>query len=139
MLSLHPNSERKPRRRPVNCRHVLQGKAAEKAAMAVHNKNSLQALPIRAYLDQTVVPILLQGLSALVKERCVSTCSLQCSYKAMSKRAFGAYFECSLVRRRFSSRTGSAFTSVLLPLATGPGRFGVCGYQRADIQLQTVT
>ena len=26
-------------------------------------------LPIRAYLDQTVVPILLQGLSALVKER----------------------------------------------------------------------
>ena len=38
----------------------------------------------------------------------------------MSKRAFGAYFECSLVRRRFS-RTWSAFTSVLLPLATGPG------------------
>merc|ERR1711998_526278 len=33
------------------------------------NKMSLQALPIRAYLDQTVVPILLQGLSALVKER----------------------------------------------------------------------
>ena len=28
-----------------------------------------QALPIRAYLDQTVVPLLLQGLSALVKER----------------------------------------------------------------------
>jgi|Transcript_8760 protein dpy-30 len=26
-------------------------------------------LPIRAYLDQTVVPILLDGLSALVKER----------------------------------------------------------------------
>ena len=29
----------------------------------------LQALPIRAYLDQTVVPILLEGMSALVKER----------------------------------------------------------------------
>ena len=46
-----------------------EGKAAEKAAMAVQNKIHVQALPIRAYLDQSVVPILLQGLSALVKER----------------------------------------------------------------------
>jgi len=30
---------------------------------------NLQALPIRAYLDQTVVPLLLQSLSELVKER----------------------------------------------------------------------
>ncbi len=30
---------------------------------------NLQALPIRQYLDQTVVPLLLQALSALVKER----------------------------------------------------------------------
>ncbi|KAJ2949980.1 hypothetical protein O0L34_g11308 [Tuta absoluta] len=29
----------------------------------------LSALPTRQYLDQTVVPILLQGLSALAKER----------------------------------------------------------------------
>ena len=42
---------------------------AEAAAMAVQNRLQEQALPIRAYLDQTVVPILLQGLSALVKER----------------------------------------------------------------------
>ena len=42
---------------------------AEQAAVAVQNKLQQQALPIRAYLDQTVVPILLQGLSALVKER----------------------------------------------------------------------
>ena len=45
------------------------GEKAEKAAVAVQNKLQQQALPIRAYLDQTVVPILLQGLSALVKER----------------------------------------------------------------------
>uniref|UniRef100_A0A3Q3IZS2 Dpy-30 histone methyltransferase complex regulatory subunit n=1 Tax=Monopterus albus TaxID=43700 RepID=A0A3Q3IZS2_MONAL len=32
-------------------------------------KVDLQALPTRAYLDQTVVPILLQGLSVLAKER----------------------------------------------------------------------
>ena len=46
-----------------------QGKSAEKAAMAVQNKMNLQTAPIRTYLDSTVVPVLLQGLSALVKER----------------------------------------------------------------------
>lgn len=35
-------------------------------------KVDLQALPTRAYLDQTVVPILLQGLSVLAKERSVT-------------------------------------------------------------------
>ena len=30
---------------------------------------SMQSLPIRAYLDQTVVPVLLQGLSEMAKER----------------------------------------------------------------------
>jgi protein dpy-30 len=48
-----------------------EGRAAEKASMAVASKINLQALPIRAFLDQTVVPLLLQGLSALVKERSV--------------------------------------------------------------------
>jgi len=32
----------------------------------------LHQLPIRAYLDQTVVPILLMGMSQLVKDRCVA-------------------------------------------------------------------
>ncbi|CAM9504043.1 unnamed protein product [Heterosigma akashiwo] len=41
----------------------------DKAADSMQNKLNLQALPIRAYLDQTVVPILLDGMSALVKER----------------------------------------------------------------------
>ena len=40
--------------------------------MAVQNKMNVQSLPIRAYLDQTVVPILLQGMSQLVKERCAT-------------------------------------------------------------------
>merc|ERR1711957_604043 len=35
----------------------------------VQNKMNLQGLPIRAYLDQTVVPLLLDGMSELVKER----------------------------------------------------------------------
>mmetsp|Transcript_17544 Transcript_17544/g.26641 ORF Transcript_17544/g.26641 Transcript_17544/m.26641 type:complete len:160 (-) Transcript_17544:64-543(-) len=31
--------------------------------------SNMKSLPIRAYLDQTVVPILLEGMSELVKER----------------------------------------------------------------------
>ena len=46
-----------------------EAKAAEQAADSVQHKLNAQTLPIRAYLDQTVVPILLQGMSALVKER----------------------------------------------------------------------
>ncbi len=34
-------------------------------------KVDLQSLPTRAYLDQTVVPILMQGMSVLAKERYV--------------------------------------------------------------------
>lgn len=49
-----------------------QGLAAEAAAMNLQSSVDLQALPIRAYLDHTVVPILMQGLSALVKERPVN-------------------------------------------------------------------
>lgn len=30
---------------------------------------TLEAMPTRSYLDETVVPILMQGLSALVQER----------------------------------------------------------------------
>jgi protein dpy-30 len=43
-------------------------KEAEGAASG-QAKVDLNSLPIRAYLDQSVVPILLQGLSSLVKER----------------------------------------------------------------------
>ncbi|KOO33451.1 protein dpy-30-like protein [Chrysochromulina tobinii] len=46
-----------------------EASSAEKAAMGMQNKMNLQTAPIRTYLDSTVVPVLLQGLSALVKER----------------------------------------------------------------------
>ncbi|KAH7471023.1 Protein dpy-30-like protein [Phytophthora ramorum] len=54
---------------PASKDDVDEVKAAEPAAESVQDKVEVQALPIRAYLDQTVVPILLQGMSALVKER----------------------------------------------------------------------
>ncbi|KDO21735.1 hypothetical protein SPRG_13151 [Saprolegnia parasitica CBS 223.65] len=49
---------------------AAEAKTAEKVAdQPPAAKLDVQALPIRAYLDQTVVPILLQGMSSLVKER----------------------------------------------------------------------
>jgi protein dpy-30 len=42
---------------------------AEKAAMAVQNKLNVQALPTRSYLEQTIVPVLLQGLASVNRER----------------------------------------------------------------------
>ncbi|XP_061626972.1 protein dpy-30 homolog isoform X2 [Phyllopteryx taeniolatus] len=41
----------------------------EQEKTSAKQKVDLQALPTRAYLDQTVVPILLQGLAVLAKER----------------------------------------------------------------------
>ncbi|KAK2961505.1 putative protein dpy-30 [Blattamonas nauphoetae] len=46
-----------------------EGLAAEEAALRTENTVDINALPIRAYLDQTVVPLLLQGITALVAER----------------------------------------------------------------------
>eukprot|EP00286_Rhodomonas_abbreviata_P029327 CAMPEP_0181300190 /NCGR_PEP_ID=MMETSP1101-20121128/6756_1 /TAXON_ID=46948 /ORGANISM="Rhodomonas abbreviata, Strain Caron Lab Isolate" /LENGTH=87 /DNA_ID=CAMNT_0023405407 /DNA_START=37 /DNA_END=296 /DNA_ORIENTATION=+ len=48
---------------------VREIQEAEADLEAAQEKLNLQALPIRAYLDQTVVPLLLDGMSALVKER----------------------------------------------------------------------
>lgn len=39
------------------------------AALETQNKLDVTALPIRQYLETAVVPILLQGMQALVKER----------------------------------------------------------------------
>lgn len=51
-------------------------KAAENSAAPANTSAAglsglleLQTLPVRAYLDATVVPLLLQGLAAIVKER----------------------------------------------------------------------
>ena len=48
---------------------MTEGRAAEKAAMAVQNKINLHAVPVRAYVDQTVVPIMLQGLAEVARVR----------------------------------------------------------------------
>ncbi|WIA17301.1 hypothetical protein OEZ85_014168 [Tetradesmus obliquus] len=44
-------------------------KAAEKAAVNIQKRLTSHALPIRQYLESTVVPLLMQGLQSLCKER----------------------------------------------------------------------
>ncbi|XP_048104845.1 protein dpy-30 homolog isoform X2 [Alosa alosa] len=54
-----------------NIQRIVENEKAhhEKMAKQKLDLQTLQTLPTRAYLDQTVVPILLQGLSVLAKER----------------------------------------------------------------------
>ncbi|XP_030052273.1 protein dpy-30 homolog isoform X1 [Microcaecilia unicolor] len=51
-------------------------------------KVDLQSLPTRAYLDQTVVPILLQGLSVLAKERPPNPIEFLAAYLLKNKSHF---------------------------------------------------
>ncbi|KAL0238836.1 hypothetical protein PCE1_004527 [Barthelona sp. PCE] len=41
----------------------------ESLASSVQDKLASESLPIRAYLDQTVVPVLLEGMTALCRNR----------------------------------------------------------------------
>lgn len=58
---------------PFFLQRIVENEKAhhEKMAKQKLDLQTLQTLPTRAYLDQTVVPILLQGLSVLAKERYV--------------------------------------------------------------------
>uniref|UniRef100_UPI0001AB2939 Protein dpy-30 homolog n=1 Tax=Homo sapiens TaxID=9606 RepID=UPI0001AB2939 len=51
-------------------------------------KVDLQSLPTRAYLDQTVVPILLQGMAVLAKERPPNPIEFLASYLLKNKAQF---------------------------------------------------
>ena len=55
---LHPNEENK-----VEKQKVVVEKAESK------QQQNINSLPIRAYLDQTVVPLVLQGMAEVAKER----------------------------------------------------------------------
>lgn len=50
---------------------IINAEKEAEGLPAKRPKVDLQSLPTRAYLDQTVVPILLQGMSVLAKERYV--------------------------------------------------------------------
>jgi len=44
-------------------------KEAKEAQCRKKTKNELQSLPSRAYLERTVVPVVMDGMSVLAKER----------------------------------------------------------------------
>lgn len=48
---------------------LTQASASEAAAVDVQQQLQMQSLPTKQYLETTVVPILLDGLQALVRER----------------------------------------------------------------------
>ncbi|CAB3981566.1 dpy-30 homolog [Paramuricea clavata] len=56
-------------------------------------KIDVQSLPTRAYLDQTVVPILLQALSTLSKERPPNPIEYLASYLLKNKSQFDSSLE----------------------------------------------
>ncbi|XP_035678028.1 protein dpy-30 homolog [Branchiostoma floridae] len=60
----------------------------EAAEKPIKQKVELQSLPTRAYLDQTVVPILLQGLSTLAKERPPNPIEYLAAYLLKNKSKF---------------------------------------------------
>jgi protein dpy-30 len=63
---------------------------SEQAELATNKKPKvdLQGLPVRAYLDQTIVPILLQGMSVLAKERPPNPIEYLATYLLKNKDKF---------------------------------------------------
>ncbi|XP_064602266.1 protein dpy-30 homolog isoform X2 [Liolophura sinensis] len=72
---------------PENVQKII---ASEKdgEVPAKRPKVDLQSLPTRAYLDQTVVPVLLQGMSVLAKERPPNPIEFLAAYLLKNKNQF---------------------------------------------------
>ncbi|XP_005106219.1 protein dpy-30 homolog [Aplysia californica] len=73
---------------PDNIQKIIM---SEKEAAEVPNKRAkvdLQSLPTRAYLDQTVVPILLSGMSVLARERPPNPVEFLAAYLLKNKDQF---------------------------------------------------
>jgi protein dpy-30 len=69
-----------------NVEKIIENESAEIANKKP--KVDLQGLPVRAYLDQTIVPILLQGMSVLAKERPPNPVEYLASYLLKNKDKF---------------------------------------------------
>jgi len=53
--------------------HVQRSAASDKETCRKKPKNELQSLSSRAYLERTVVPVVMNGMSVLAKERLETT------------------------------------------------------------------
>ncbi|XP_059161545.1 protein dpy-30 homolog isoform X2 [Physella acuta] len=73
---------------PDNIQKII---TSEKEAAEIPSKRpkvDLQSLPTRAYLDQTVVPILLSGMSVLARERPPNPIEFLAAYLLKNKDQF---------------------------------------------------
>jgi len=70
-----------------NVEKIIDSESAELSA-SKKAKVDLQGLPVRAYLDQTIVPILLQGMSVLAKERPPNPIEYLATYLLKNKEKF---------------------------------------------------
>ncbi|KAG9344267.1 hypothetical protein JZ751_010936 [Albula glossodonta] len=84
-----------PRQQKIHMQNMVSQKMSRiaeneksNADKASKQKADLQSLPTRAYLDQTVVPVLLQSLSVLAKERPQNPIEFLAAHLLKSKSQF---------------------------------------------------
>ena len=94
-----PNAEGEVKSESATATAILQGGIDENVEKIIESEASdlannkkpkvdLQSLPIRAYLDQTIVPVLLQGMSVLAKERPPNPIEYLATYLLKNKDKF---------------------------------------------------
>ncbi|XP_047530386.1 protein dpy-30 homolog [Vanessa atalanta] len=89
--SLQGNQSRKeeqPSKIPESVKKIISMEKENETNASRKSRIDLNALPTRQYLDQTVVPILLQGLSALAKERPPDPINYLAAYLLKNKNTF---------------------------------------------------
>merc|ERR1711899_670224 len=73
---------------PDNIQKIIMSEKEAADAPSKRAKVDLQSLPTRAYLDQTVVPILLSGMSVLSRERPPNPVEFLAAYLLKNKDQF---------------------------------------------------
>merc|ERR1712142_580646 len=73
---------------PDNIQKIITSEKESSEAPTKRPKVDLQSLPTRAYLDQTVVPILLSGMSVLSRERPPNPVEFLAAYLLKNKEQF---------------------------------------------------
>ena len=68
---------------------VSNDASSNETTTANKQKSDLSTLPTRAYLDQTVVPILLQGMSQIARERPAKPIEQLALYLQQNKEKYG--------------------------------------------------
>ncbi|VVC95616.1 unnamed protein product [Leptidea sinapis] len=86
--TLQENPVQQPSIIPESVKKIISMEKDNETNANRKSRIDLNALPARQYLDQTVVPILLQGLSALAKERPSEPINYLAAYLLKNKNSF---------------------------------------------------